>query len=152
MVDLKAKSTIYSVIALVGALIGIIGIFVVWMEYEFLFIEVTRTGWEFITNSLDNPDFSLDGYVKWTPLIVLVFSVIGLIVALLGIARPGRSGGIGAAVSGIFVLLGAILFILYSDNGFKMSEYIGMGVYLAVIAGVILLIFGILMTRSKATN
>lgn len=151
MVDVKAKSTIFSLIALIGAIIGIVGIFMAWISVDLFLSTYSVSGWEIITESLEARDFSLDGYVQWTPLVVLVFSVIGLLTALMGVARPGKPGGVGTLVCGIFVLIGAILFMTYSNDGISMSDFLGVGVYLALVSGILLLIFGALMSSSKAT-
>ncbi len=158
MVDIRAKSSIYSIIVLIGAIIGIAGIFLAWFQADVMVTTISSSGWDIIQNAIDKGDFDLsDGYYRWMPLIVLVFAVIAALNSLVSIARPGRTGGIIAVISGLLMIIAAILFITYSETDlgvtwFKMSDYLGVGVYLAIVAGALSLIFGALMSTSKAIN
>jgi len=142
MVDIKAKSSIFSIIILILGLIGIISVFMAWLDFGF---GITMSGWEVFN------DLNISGapYIIWMPLVVLIFSIIALIIGLIGIIKPMKEMGAGVIVSGILLVIAAILFYTYSEDGDKMSELVGIGLWLALIIGVLLIVFGALRLGVK---
>ena len=139
----NSVSTVYSLLIIAGGLIGIVGVFLAWIDLGGIY---SVSGWEIIRESLDNPSLSgiSDDYVKWMPLIVLVFSVIGLLCGIASAAKPNKVVGAGTILCGIFAIIAVIVFWTYSWGPFHMSDYIGTGVYLAAAGGALLVIFGAL--------
>ena len=143
MVDIKAKSSIFSIIILIVGLIGIISVFMAWFD----FYGFTKSGWEIF-----NESGSGDPYVMYMPVIVLAFSIIAMIIGLIGLIKPMKEMGAGVIVSGILVVIAAILYYTYSETGLttiKMGDYAGIGLWLAMIAGILLIIFGALRLTVK---
>ncbi|MDR0309508.1 MAG: hypothetical protein LBH88_01955 [Candidatus Methanoplasma sp.] len=143
MTDFKAKSSIYSIMIMIGGLIGIIAVFMAWIDIDFGILgSYTMSGWEITTESLKNPSLGNidDNYVRWMPLLVLIFSVVGLLIGLTALLKPRKEIGAGAVVCGILAILAGILFYI-NDN---LSDVIGLGVFIAMAAGVLLVITGAL--------
>jgi hypothetical protein len=142
-----------SILIMVGGLLGLLSVFMAWFEISIGWVTVSMSGWEIIRESVDGMD---GGYVQWTPLIVMIFSVIALLIGLSTLVKPHKAAGMGALVSGILVLIGAILFYTYTEKvglvTLRMSDYLGTGVYLAIVAGIIIIIFGALRMMDKGTK
>jgi len=141
-------SSIYSILILVGGLIGIIAVFLAWIDVDFgIFGSYTVSGWEIVRESLEDPalgDIS-ESYVQWMPLIVLIFSVVGLLIGLTALLKPRKEMGAGAIVCGILAVIAGILFYTYES----ISDVAGMGIYLAMVAGIVMVIFGALRLFTK---
>ena len=147
MTDFKALSSIYSILILIGGLIGVLAVFLAWIDINGIFISYTWSGWEIIRESINNPalgDIS-DSYAQWMPLIVLIFSVVGLLIGLTALLKPRKEVGAGAIVCGILVVIAGILFYTYES----ISNYAGTGIYLAIVAGIVMVIFGALRLFNK---
>jgi hypothetical protein len=140
----------FSVIALIAGIVGIAAVFMVWMD------SFSLTGWEIIREAVDDSTINSDDYFRWMPLVVLVFSVIGILNSLASVARPGKVGGMVAVISGLLIVIATILFASYTYEvlffEFRMYDYLGIGVYVSAIAGIIMLIFGAMMTSSKISG
>ncbi|MCL1810944.1 MAG: hypothetical protein FWG41_01810 [Methanomassiliicoccaceae archaeon] len=148
MTDYKSTSSIYSILVLLGGLIGVIAVFIAWISMDLgLWGTFEVTGWEIIRESLDNPSLGSlsDDYVQWMPLLVLIFSAIGLITGLIGVLKPRKEFGAGAVVCGLLTIVAAVVFYLYDF----IKDFAGMGIYLAIVAGVMMLIFGALRLSTK---
>jgi len=147
MKDNKARSSAFSILIIVGGLIGIIAVFLAWLSMEWGGITIfSMSGWEVMREGFDQPNLSnlSDNYVQWMPLIVLLFSVIALFIGLAALVKPKKEMGIGAVMCGIIMIIAAIVFYTYKSFGVAVSDFAGMGIYLAMAAGVVLLIFGAL--------
>lgn len=155
MVDVRSRSAIYSIVVLLGAIVGIAGVFMAWLQIDLFVGTYSVSGWEILNNAIEDStlDNIVDGYPRWMPLIALVFAVIALLNSLVAIARPGKTGGIIAVISGLLMIVSVILFATYSETvllwTFKASDYISTGVYMTAVAGILILIFGVLMSSSK---
>ncbi|MDR1954772.1 MAG: hypothetical protein LBP82_02320 [Candidatus Methanoplasma sp.] len=149
MVDNKARTMIFALIVLMSAVIGIVGVFMVWLDFGV----PTYTGWEFFMKTLNGTSFGglSDSYPAYMPMLVLMFSLSGAISGLVAAIRPGRANGPGTMLNGIVVAIASIVFIWYFSNNFT-SEVLGTGVYIGAAAGVLMLLFGALMTFLKTGN
>ena len=137
----KTKCIFYSFMILAGGAMGIAAFFMVWESYGILSLtgyEITR---EFTTYGA--------AYINWMPLIALMAAVSITIAGLVAVLRPNRGIGWGVVISGIIVAAAAIIFYLYTDGAFHMSNYVGTGVYLALTAGMLVVLFGILRLTAK---
>ena len=92
------------------------------------------------------------GLFIWMPLVVLIFSLIAAFLGLSGLLKPSKQKGKGAVACGVIIVLAALIFylgridlVLTTAN---MSDYCGIGVFLAMAAGVLLAIFGALRATS----
>ncbi|MDR2699176.1 MAG: hypothetical protein LBB30_05840 [Candidatus Methanoplasma sp.] len=146
MANVKSTTSIYAIIVVLGALAGIIGVFMAWFDFIGSF-----TGWDcikLVTEDISVIEYFKEIYPLYMPLIVLVFSVFGLLSGLITILKPGRIGGGGAAFCGILVLIAAIVFMWKLDFT---TEIFGIGLYLAAVAGALMFIFGALLISSKSS-
>ena len=152
MADFKARTSIFAIIVLLAGIIGAVSVFLTWMDF---FGIATASGWELFRNAYDSissggfdlGDFK-NTYPAYMPLVVLIFSIGGLLSGLFTVVKPGRAGGGGATVCGVLIFIAAIVYIWYLNDKL-ISDFVGTGAYIAAAAGVIMLIFGALVTSSK---
>jgi len=142
MKDLKSRSSIFSIIVLVAGLVGIISLFLTWESFSL----GSFSGWDYITAVFNSPYVI---YTEWVPLFVLIFSVVATIFAALVFFKPRMEFGVIIIISGIFWVIAAAVFIMYTEPSYRMIDHAGIGFYLAFIAGIILLVFGILRMAVK---
>jgi magnesium-transporting ATPase (P-type) len=145
-IDFKKTSKIYSVLIIIGALIGILAVFLTWVE---LGPSGTMTGLELSIETLTDPKV-YSSYITWLPLVVLIASLNAAINGAVSATRSGRGGGSSAAVTGVILTVTAVLFITDPFNsGSGMTDFVSIGAYLAVAAGVLVTIFGVLREIAK---
>jgi len=130
------------VLALIGGALAAIGVFMAWIDISGF---IVITGWEYFDYGGSFEEFNF----YMVPLIVLVLGVIAI--ALAGISLGGRTGG-GSRL--FFILIGLalivlpILFILDMNSGFftteQLMEILGIGFYMALLGGLLVLIASIL--------
>ena len=155
MADSKKSSLVFAVMILIGGLIGIISLFLIWVEGNGLSI----TGWEVAYNNsslLPLVGYN-NSYLLWVPMIVLMLSLSGAINGAALISHRRARGGIASAAFGAIILGAVIIFSQFSrpltqTYSFNMADLIGTGVYMAAVAGVLMLVFGVLRAVSKPSN
>ena len=140
---LKTPSTTFLIFAIVAGAIGIFSVFVTWTYSDHL----STSGWEliqgapFYVHSTLVPLSEALGIYRWIPLLILVFSAVALTLGVI-LSRTERRGfGIGMTISGILMVAVTVLFNK-QDHGLFI-EYAGDGEVFAVVAGVIIIILGI---------
>lgn len=140
----------------IGGLIGLISVFVVWVNGNGL--TITGIG---IIYDYNNTLLALIGYrdlyILFIPLIVLSFSASGLVNGSMLAVRKTNRGGAGIAIYGAIMLLATVVFIMYSrpittECMFYMSDYISIGVYMAVAGGILMMVFGALKVALRRTS
>jgi len=148
MIDLKKNSSICSLLMMIGGLMGVLSLFLVWLDVN----GSTLTGWSILFGNY-NTFLSLVGYsnfyMLYVPYIAFTFSFYGFVSGLMLLRRSRSNGGTGSAIAGIVVLVTAVLFSTYSrtvTSTFTMSiaDYLSTGFYLAVAAGILMFVFGVL--------
>jgi hypothetical protein len=141
---------IASILIMIGGLIGILSVFTAWFTLDLWLTSVSWSGWEIFRDSTGD---LADGYSQWMPLVVLIFSVIAALIGLFSLFKPSKTIGGGAIVCGILVLVGAILFATYTETAgplsMKYMDFIDTGVYLAIVAGIVIIVFGAVRMISK---
>lgn len=132
----KNAPYIWGIIGIIGALIGIVAIAVNWF---------TGGGVDYTGIDLLDYDGSFQIYI---PVIVAVLGVLSLIVFIVGMTGNGSRKQIGyaAAVFGIIAIILAIVSYVWAGDEFADLSY-GVGFYLAIISGIITLIFGAIQAR-----
>jgi len=97
------------------------------------------------------------------PLIVLLFAVVATIIGWIMIVQSIKDAGLGIVISGVIILIASLLFIsytegrysiigdvLYSEGGYStIVGHADIGPYLALIVGILLIIFGALSYTVK---
>ncbi|MCL1978639.1 MAG: hypothetical protein FWG60_00545 [Methanomassiliicoccaceae archaeon] len=139
MAGTKKVLLVYAILMGIGGLIGILGVFLAWLDYGG---GDTTTGWEIIRLATEM-DYFTSGYIQWTPLLVLIFSSLAVIAGAAASAKPSIYKCATAVASGLIVLIAAIVFLLYTEPGFRVIDDLGIGVYFAIASGVLIVIVGL---------
>jgi len=145
-VNLSSKSSIFSLIVIIGAIIGIVSVFIAWFSVTDFGFTMSLTGWDICSRS---NGFGSGEYVVWMPLVALIFSVVALLSGLVYLVVKQKVICVVSIVSGILIIVAAILFISYSSYGVHMWDYLGIGTYLAIISGLLVIIFGALALKTE---
>jgi len=129
------KMSYVGIIVLLGALLALVGVFLDWY-----FVDITNmrvSGWDIF----DLGDI-YDLY--YLPLIVLILAALALILGLLEFA--GKSSPITRILLIVFGLLIAVLsFVVYNDIvGDSNLAEMGIGLYMEIIAGIMLILAPVL--------
>ncbi|MCL2317919.1 MAG: hypothetical protein FWC44_02530 [Methanomassiliicoccaceae archaeon] len=146
MFDLKSRSSIFTLIVLIAGLAGIISMFLTWESFFDGYHLWIYSGWGYISDLIESPFYV---YVVWVPLFVLIFSLVATIFAALSLFKSRTDFGVIMILSGIFWVIAAVAFILYTAPGYSMVDYAGIGFYLAFAAGILVLLFGLLRMAVK---
>lgn len=142
---------VLGIIAIVGALLMIIGVFLSWIDISILGNVEGSSGWEIATDS--------DGEIEYyyAPIVALVCGVISLIAMIFPMVMPAKNIGkaLGALglILAIVTIIVTILFYNDLDTGtiFGISISIGAGVWV-VIAGAVITIIGGILDLAKKTD
>jgi len=145
--DLRPAPSIYSILIMIGGLMGIISVFLTWISIDFSLWTFTMTGWEVVEESFSGTVMGdlAGSYAQWMPLIVLTFSAAALIMGAAALIRPRNCAAAGSIICGGLVVAANILFCTY-DGLYKTA---GGGIYLAAAAGFVIAVFGVLRMPFK---
>lgn len=153
------RSRIFGVIGIIVALVGIISIALGWIGADFTApLNISYSGsW----NGIDIFDWDTDDFQQYIPVIIAVISALSLILFAVGMIKPKSKIGYVPAVLGIIVIILAIVEYMWitgdiadviPDIGIsaivKLSVSVGAGLYVAIVSGVLSLIFGILSEKA----
>lgn len=132
MNQLEAK-TLVPVIAMIGGILGMVCVFLTWTEAGYGF--EAFTGWDFLT-TMENSD-----YHKYLPGFVLGLSVVAFVLTAISYAKPDKTKvfGLMMLIIGIVIVLATVLFLFWD----MVLDFAGLGLYLAIIAGILVLAVGI---------
>lgn len=149
MADIK-QYNILGIVAIIGALLMIIGVFLSWAEMSFIGFSESASGWDIATDS--------DGEVGYwyAPIVALVCGVISLIAMIFPMIMPAKN--IGKALGALGLILAVVTIIVtvlyYNDLGSISSDYFsfgaGAGVWVVIVGAVITIIGAILDFAKKA--
>ena len=131
----------FSIAALVigvGAIVGIIAVFLNWYEWSaslwIATISDKVTGMGFL-------DVKTDDFQKYCPLLSWIMMILALILAILPVAGvkaiPEKTGYLVIAILGILALIFVIMFLSWTDHA-------AIGAYMALVASILVLIGGAL--------
>lgn len=152
------KSRIFGVIGIIVALVGIISIALGWIGADATILGSSHSeDW----NGIDIFDWDTDDFQQYIPVIIAVISALSLILFAVGIVKPKSKIGYVPAILGIIVIILAIVEYMWITGdiaeivpGFdlgelvKLSVSVGAGLYVAIVSGVLSLIFGILSEKA----
>ncbi|MCL1810945.1 MAG: hypothetical protein FWG41_01815 [Methanomassiliicoccaceae archaeon] len=151
------------ILMLTGAVVGIFSVFQPWFSMDFFVAQFDYNGFDFLLKSFDYPEgYPGVGYYAYMPLIVLAASGIALAASLLTFTKRERKGAIAGIVLGAVMLVSTLLYIFYPLSkivvstpvveviaDMKLMNYLGGGVYCALIASVFLVIGGAVILMKK---
>lgn len=156
-------------IAIIGGALGIIGLFLVWVDIGFSFFNpltmsmepytMKATAINVIEGSSDIPD---DWHI-YCPVLGGIFAALGAIIAVLAIVKPGciKYGSFAMIAFSVIGIVCCVLFytwtfdVTFDATAFGMgiidlgidehvSDDIGIGFYVTVIGGVLVLVAGLI--------
>ena len=149
------RKQIMSLLVIVGALIAVVGIFLSWFEWSvtvpLIGTETTKyTGWELITDG----DLDFDGKIYVTIAFVLALIVlIGALINLVGVLPDQivRYSSLLLLILGLLTAVMAIVFFATEINKDVLvgSYGAGIGLWLAVVGGILIAIPSILAMIDK---
>ncbi|MCL2317593.1 MAG: hypothetical protein FWC44_01930 [Methanomassiliicoccaceae archaeon] len=140
----KAKCTIFSLIILLAGLAAIGSFFMAWYTAA----SISVTGLDFMTKTT----VAGSQYMNWMPALAMMSGVSVAIAGLISLVRPHSGVSWSVILSGLIIVGAALLFYTYSYDGYfswKMSDYAGTGVFVAIGAGIVVIIFALLRITSK---
>jgi hypothetical protein len=142
---------IWQIIAIIGALIGIVAFFLVWGTHTYGIGSTAYTGMDLLNNTY------VTDFQKYAPLLVLVFGVISLIAAVIpkGVIANPKITPIITLIGGLLMLVFAVLFIVWwpghAINGITVgTSAVGIGGWLGLVGGILVLIPALLPFVSKS--
>jgi len=152
--------SVFTVIYTVAALLGIVAVFMAWIQYPGWYPGPDVTGWESIS------DGSVGPVIRLLPAGVLIFSAFALITGAVTMFMPKVRGGEIAVFAGAIVFISAVIFMLDVGIGtytvyaidvelrtlvpIEADPGVGIGVGIALAAGVVMALFGALAALFSA--
>jgi hypothetical protein len=147
-----------SLFILLGAALGMIGVFMIWFIGDTSMLGVKYSGW-------DMYESSATAYYKWIPAVVLVLSMAAFASGMLSIFRK-KAGGSAAIIIGIAVMVAYFAYgaysstvlvlpnmIITSKTAMVLLEFAGPGLLTVLPAGMISFIGGLaLVLRERAAE
>lgn len=136
------------VIAIIGALLMIIGVFVSWVSIDLGIWGGTESasGWEIATDD-DEGMFSYN----YAPLIALVCGIISLIAKIVPMVLPAKNigktlGAVGLILAIVALILTALFYSDLDNAMYGIGEYldVGAGVWIVIVGSVITILGGII--------
>ena len=119
-----------AMVAIVGAALGLVSVFLPWYNFELLGIAVDFKPWGTST--------------AW---VLIVLAVLGIVFAMQGSKKGSKGMYVGALVMG-FLFLGVVAMNDPSRSGFDMVEKF-YGFYVSFVAGLVMLVGGIMGVATK---
>ena len=132
---MEAKLNIVWLLVLIAGVLAAVGVFLAWMSEG----GYSVTGWELVTD-----------WAKWTddfrvylPIVSLILGVLAILLAVLGFV------GVDLPASKLIVIIIGVLvilmpFITFSEDLGEAMKVFGIGVWIEIIAGILLVIVPIL--------
>jgi hypothetical protein len=141
--------SISALIILIGAILGIIAVFVNWsMSTPFGTLTAQYSGWDFAFGK-DWSDVS--DFQKYMPFIAWIFAILTLIVAILPLFKIPALEKVDAKVWPICFIIGGLLMLIFSivwgtwsDQGESMFNHASYGCWLMIVGAVLVMVGGIL--------
>ena len=130
--------SIAGLVIIVGAIVGIIAVFLNWYEWSQSLVITTLsskiTGMGFL-------DIKTDDFQKYCPLLSWIMMIIALILAILPAANvkalPEKTVYLIVGILGLLALIFVIMFLSWTDHA-------AIGAYMALVASILVLIGGAL--------
>ena len=151
-----SKGNVLGIVALIGALLMIVGVFVAWVNIEVVILgSQNYTGWQVYTD-----DTFADAQYNYAPLVALIAGIVAFFTAVLPIvlknATANRILGIVSLILGVVALILMVLFNGTMDSldlalvSFTAST--GVGLWISLAGSVLLILGAILDIAGKYTS
>ena len=154
-----SKGNVLGIVALIGALLMIVGVFVAWVDLSITSIignaSSNYTGWQVYTD-----DTFADAQYNYAPLVTLIAGIVAFFTAVLPIvlknATANRILGIVSLILGVVALILMVLFNGTMDSldlalvSFTAST--GVGLWISLAGSVLLILGAILDIAGKYTS
>lgn len=149
-----SKGNILGILALIGAILMIVGVFVTWVSFEASAIGLSKvvdyTGWDIYSDS--------DAEYFYAPLVTLIAGIVAFFTAILPIILKNptvnRMFGVISLILGIVTLVLTILFYgeMDSINIGELASFstnAGMGLWISLVGAVLLVLGAIVDIAGK---
>jgi len=141
----KLSKTLPVIVSIVCATLALIAFFVAWVS-----LNGHETGMEFIDHAQKWVDAGASGLVPFVPITTLIISIVCVILAFLDLCElkfSEKEYGGAQILGGAIIILFTIVFIMtevtFGNECFKFTDSLSAGVWLSLIAGIILALSGI---------
>ena len=151
-----SKSNVLGIVALIGAILMVVGVFLAWVNVEVAILGSTNySGWQVYTD-----DTFKDADYNYAPLVTLIAGIVAIITAIVPIVlKTANIGRILGAVSLILGIVSLILIFMFNGTMDSITLYgytlastsAGMGLWIALVGSVLLVLGGILDIAKKYT-
>ena len=133
---MEMKIKMLTLIALIGALVALIGVFLPWMSDSFMGITISMSGWDMITMD------GASGTEHTCMIIAFVMIIVALLLAILDIVDVKLADAkIMQIITLIVGVLIVVLIIIAVKDGFDQLTY---GGYMSIIGGALVAVAGVL--------
>lgn len=142
--------SVIQLIAIIGGIIGVVALFLTWYTLDVVLISESYTRLDFITNE----DWSNADFHKYMPVLAMVMALLGLIVSIMPMVKPGLIKS-SAALLIIFGILGVVFSVLFYTwtiesftipgitIAFSVSDGAGIGIWLSIVGNALVLLCGL---------
>ena len=148
---------------LAGAIIGMVSVLMLWFSMDFILVRFDYSGLDFLLKSFDHPEsYPSVGYYAYMPWIVLAASAAAMVFSILSFTKHERKGAAAGTALGSVILAATFLYVFYPASrialstpaadmiaDIKLMNYLDAGVYCALIAGMLLVIGGIIILQTR---
>ena len=152
-----SKGNILGIVALIGALLMIVGVFVTWANVEVIILgQEGYTGWQVYSDEMFE-----DAEYNYAPLVALITGIVAFFTAVLPIVlkKPSvnRILGIVSLILGVVALVLMVLFYGQMDSieiaGYKIASITaGTGLWISLAGSVLLILGAIIDIAGKYTT
>ena len=150
-----SKGNILGIVALLGALLMIVGVFVAWVTVDITALNHTISSTDYTGWSVYSDEIFADAEYNYAPLVALIAGIVAFFTAVLPIVlkKPAvnRALGIVSLILGIVALVLMVLFHGQMDSiglaNFSISA--GTGLWISLVGSVLLVIGAIIDIAGK---
>ena len=137
------KSNLFGILAIVGGLLMIVGVFMDWVVFDFGFLGTETVSGMEVLDELESDEVSM-----YAPMIALVIGVVSLLVG--GVSLLGKADDMKRIMSIATIIL-AIIFVIFAFmfNGELSGDDFGIvkagaGLWIALVGGIVSAVGGVL--------
>ena len=144
----ESKFNALGIIALVGALLMVVGVFLNWVEITGTILGFssteTMTGWDIINEEDAGEIFEY----SFAPIAVLILGIVSLLFTIVPMVKIGKAGKALGALSLLLAIIAVILCVLFltdvtsgvGGEYASLTSSAGAGLYLSLVGGIVVVI------------